>query len=701
MTKSSDNRTRRAAMTFIAFAIAPLAMAQAQPVTPLPTTIENFFLRGTQPLHLEPDNEIVPASEDCAFCHANAAPIYDEWRGTLMAQAARDPVFYACLDIVEHDAPGAGDACIRCHAPKAWLEGRSTPTNGAAITAQDRDGITCNFCHRLVDPFDSNYSATELDAFVLNDLGSDRPVQSFDLGTPSQPGFGGSGSYVIDPFDRRRGPFPVATEGNNPPNAAFCNDFHWAVTYPKCESDFGTPDGCPTFESPFHRSSELCATCHDVSFPHVSYNAQGQAVFNGSGVAHPDGNKYNMAPEQRTFSEWLKSEFAQPGGVDMGGRFGAEGQLSVSSCQDCHMPRRSAQPCISPSVRPDVPNHSFFGAATWVLDAIALHYGPEGPIAGFPLFPDSQEFCEGDIHEFCGETAQAVRNSGSRNRQFLTRAADLEAYVDDEHTPGESTLRIRVINQTGHKLPTGYIEGRRIFLTVEYFDCSGSEEPIAVFGQYDAATATLDHSTTKVYHAEMGPDEGIAAAVNLPAAPSAHSAFAVKRFYDNRIPPRGFNNAEFSAIQAQPVGYDYADGQYWDDTWFQIPQGAVAARVSLYYQQTTREYIEFLRDNNPQAQSNPTNRGELAYALWTAAGKSAPVLMARLGADAPFDLNDLPGGGDTNCDGLVNADDIPAFVDALLGLTKSRHVLRAADLDRIDGPDGADIQIFVNLLLGN
>lgn len=674
------------------FCVASLSLADD--VIPLPTNIENFYIRGTQPNSFEPFNELTIATNECSGCHSQTSPIFDEWRGSLMAQAARDPVFYACLDIVEHDAPGAGDACIRCHVPKAWLEGRSTPTNGANISREDRDGITCHFCHRLVDPFDPNYTATPLDELILLGLGEDRPIPSMDLGNPPTPGVGGTASYVVDPFDRRRGPFPLVESGTPSPPAVNCDtSFHYVFTYGKCEDDFGSPDGCRTFESPLHRKSELCATCHDVSFPHVSYNAQGQAVFNGTGVHHPDGNKYNMAAEQRTYSEWWKSAFAQPGGVDMGGRFGAPGQNNVSSCQDCHMARHDSKGCqfdLNPS-RPDIPQHTFFGASTWVLDAIAKHYGPEGPLEGFPPI---DEFGP----DFYTDTVNALAAAKQRNAEFLTRAADLEVALDDTHSPGETQLRVRVVNQTGHKLPTGYFEGRRIFLTVEYFDCDNPDAPFVVFGGYNEETAELDSATTKVYHAEGGPDEGLAAAVNLPAAPSSHSAFAVKIYYDNRIPPRGFTNAGFQAIQAAPVDYVYEDGQYWDDTYYPIPTGAAGARVTLHYQQTTKEYIEFLRDKNPHAATNPTNRGALAYALWEYAGKSRPVLMAEVGGGG--ELFDVTIPGDTDCDRAVTSLDIPAFIDALLGLPVKPHIYKAADMDGLDGPDGKDIQLFVEALLG-
>ena len=60
-------------------------------------------------------------------------------------------------------------------------------------------------------------------------------------------------------------------------------------------------------------------------------------------------------------------------------------------------------------------------------------------------------------------------------------------------------------------------------------------------------------------------------------------------YLDNRIPPRGFTNAAFTAIQSPPIGYGYADGQYADTTAYHLPPGSVRVEVSLNYQSTSKE----------------------------------------------------------------------------------------------------------------
>jgi hypothetical protein len=653
----------RACFLYLALFSCLAGLPAAAQELPLATNLLNFRMKGTQPGGLTTS---LAASSLCAGCHGNTSPIFNDWTGSLMAQAARDPIFYACLDIAEADAPGSGDLCIRCHVPKAWLEGRSTPTSGSAITAADRDGINCAFCHRLVDPYNTLGDAPPADASILAALGANSPVQCMDRGSPSLPGNNGNGSYVVDPDDQRRGPFPLPPDTMTPPvwPEADCLLYH---------------DPVPTFESPFHRRSDICATCHDVSLPHFNYNMAGTAlVFNGTGVQHPTSNKYDMTPVERTYSEWLRSEFAQGLGVDMNGRFGGPGQTYVSSCQDCHMPFADAQGCfLVASTRPDLPHHTLSGAATWVLDAIGQQYGPSG------------------TGELTAAKVSQLSANKARNIDMLQRAADLSAVLDDSQTPGIKQLRVRVTNQTGHKLPSGYPEGRRVWLTVQFFACDDYTNPMHQYGAYDPATAVLDDASTKVYEMKAGMDDDLAAALNRTAGPSHHFVLTNKIYKDNRIPPRGFDNDRFAAVQAAPVASSYANGQYWDDTFFNIPAYAVGARVILYYQSTSREYIEFLRDRNPFP-GDPNNRGMIAYNLWVANGKGAPVPMATLGSPT---LLDVELKGDMDGDRRVLPGDIPDFVSVLLGELTAPRLICAADVDDSGAADSGDIPGLISRLL--
>jgi hypothetical protein len=159
-----------------------------------------------------------------------------------------------------------------------------------------------------------------------------------------------------------------------------------------------------------------------------------------------------------------------------------------------------------------------------------------------------------------------------------------------------------------------------MWLNVKFFDAGG--QLVEERGAYDAATATLQAHDTKVYEGKIGVDAAVSSLSGVPEGPSFHFALNNKWYFDNRIPPRGFTNAGFEAVQAQPVGYSYEDGQYWDDTEFQAPMTAERVEARLYFQTTSKEYIEFLRDENVT-----NGAGQTAYDQWVATGRSAPVEM--------------------------------------------------------------------------
>ena len=70
------------------------------------------------------------------------------------------------------------------------------------------------------------------------------------------------------------------------------------------------------------------------------------------------------------------------------------------------------------------------------------------------------------------------------------------------------------------------------------------------------------------------------------------------------------------------MGYSYADGQYWDDTEYVMPSTVRSVEATLYYQTTSKEYIEFLQSENVT-----DTLGNWVYNLWNSHGKGAPELM--------------------------------------------------------------------------
>src|SRR5690606_4855813 len=98
----------------------------------------------------------------CMACHSNYNPDIEpgfNWQGSMMAQAARDFLFWPAMAVAGQDSqwatgrPVAMDLCLRCHMPGGWLAGRSEPVNATAMTGPDFDGVQCDMCHRMYDPF--------------------------------------------------------------------------------------------------------------------------------------------------------------------------------------------------------------------------------------------------------------------------------------------------------------------------------------------------------------------------------------------------------------------------------------------------------------------------------------------------------------------------------------------------------------------
>lgn len=372
----------------------------------------------------------------------------------------------------------------------------------------------------------------------------------------------GNGQFITDPSPLMRGPYDDAVASHE------------------------------TVYSPFHRSAAMCGICHDVSSPVFERTGDYDYAPTAFDEEHPNMDIRDMIPVERTYSEWSRSEYASAG-VYAPQFAGDKPDGIVSNCQDCHMRDVTAKGCNEPGAptRGDLALHDMTGGNTFVPDIIAQYY------------PDEVD---------AGQLAAAK----ARATSMLQKAATLQL------TPEDFGVSVRVINETGHKLPSGYPEGRRVWLNVQAYDGLGAL--VYESGEYDFDTAVLTHDDdAKVYEILPGLSPALAAALGQPEGKSFHFVLSDTVFFDNRIPPRGFTNAEFIEIQSPPVAYEYADGQYWDDTEYRLPDTADSVYVTLYYQTTTKEYIEFLRDAN-----HTNSAGQDLYNAWVAQGKAPPVVIA-------------------------------------------------------------------------
>ena len=608
-----------------AFAWAPLAVKD-DPLVRMP---------GTQPgqVMLEGPNR-------CLNCHAGYNTAVEpgfNWHGSMMAHSARDFLFYACLTVAAQDSiwavgtPNAVDICERCHFPKGWLEGRSDPPNASAMIGDDFDGVQCDFCHRSWDPFyettyqgtlegadwiedwdETNASDTPSDAAAYQSYVEDATLASsinlFNGGPfftddlpPTDYTESASGQYYVSPNSDKRASFADAAARHK-------------MLY-----------------SRYHKSKYFCATCHDVSNPVLANAGLSDLVDDGSGkLITEQYAAHRYFHVERTFSEFMLSAYGQPGGAATNQDFRDQGATDigwVTKCQDCHMrdvvgraadkngaPIRSDESIEHPNS--GQPLHDMTGGNVWVSTVLASTVPGS---ANYDSFND-QQLNQGpaaltlDLSQGQGIYPEALLAGANRARQQLRLAATIKDLAYDRAT-GELTFKIQ--NNTGHKLISGFPEGRRMFVNVKTY-AAGSL--ILEINPYDAAAGTLkglsyDYLGQGLPDPQpLGANEAFVDELVYEMKPSSsltgeaktfHFALADGRHKDNRIPPKGFEIASAGARLSVPVSDGVEDPQYftdleyaggYDDVRLQIGADADHVAVTLYYQTTSREYIEFLRD---------------------------------------------------------------------------------------------------------
>jgi uncharacterized repeat protein (TIGR01451 family) len=541
----------------------------AVPRSVLTTTVEDFSFPGTQPGEL---NLSLQTALDCDQCHSE--PIYDRWRGSMMGQAGRDPLMWAALHVANVDAPNAGEYCLRCHTPKGWFEGRSHPPDGSALQGEDiNSGVACALCHRMVDTVPSESDeAKDLDADIREALSN-----------PIPDGFIGSGSMILDPDDNRRGPFSF-----DPPNP-----YHSSY-----QTDFLAQTGEAVTRSSF------CGTCHNVYNPVLSWD-EGESRYwpNEMDTAPPAYSGETLFPIETTFDEWLYSDFAQ-GGIYAPQFAGQKADGIVETCQDCHMPRvtgTAADAAFNPVYRDCLtsgclPEHTFAGGNAWV--PLLLQN---------PAWRLTSELDGAYLDE-------TVRQAES----MLQRAATISVTLTTTDTGKLAT--VMVVNHSGHKLPTGYPEGRQMWVHLVAYDAM--RNVVYESGAYDWTHGVLVRDPEiKVYEAKQGISPDLAAVLGKQAGESFHFVLNNMVVKDNRIPPQGYTVANFDKPGLRPVGAAYADDQHWDQTTYLLPAETELVSATLYYQTASKEYIDFLR-------SHGGVDGLTLGTLWEGS-KSPPVAMTR------------------------------------------------------------------------
>ena len=658
----------------IALAFSSAAFAQS-----VPTDIQ---LPGTQPGQVGELQSVV----DCTTCHGgydqSVEPVH-HWHGSMMAQAARDPLFWATVAVAEQDFPGSGDFCIRCHSPGGWLGGRSTPTDGSALAGKDAEGVSCDVCHQLTDPSGLDHAGVQVAPFLAHDEGT----------LPA--GYYGSSMLVLSPNGATQfGPYATSM-----PQHAMV-------------------------QSAFHRRSDLCGSCHDVSNPAVGDLAPGH----GAQVPLADGSfsgvpgtpvdtkaafqnfPFAYGSVERTFSEHaagllsktrvadfpnLPSELRQGAILDAyqaaiaGGPQGdyADGTMRLFSCQTCHMPPvqgKGAKQNGAP-LRSDLPLHDITGGNAWVPEAIKHLDGKGGLVLGGGLTAAEEAALDAGVQ-------RAVAN--------LQSAAALEV---DGNT-------VRIVNLTGHKLITGFPEGRRLWVNVRWKDAGGGLlREDGAYGDLEVqhqgspltvrALLDLEDPNGHVIEAHLGITQAWAAKLvglgwdaslvldydRLTGAPewtlgqlaqsppgTVHETFHFVLndtiVSDNRIPPYGYDYDEALVRSALPVPVnqfgDPGPGgtfEHWADIALSPPVGAASAEIDLFYQTTSWEYVQFLSLADTNASAHLAEAPDDLLDAWLNTGMSEPVVMASATWFPDCNGNGIPDAVDvgTGASADCNQNDVP------------------------------------------
>lgn len=493
-------------------------------------------------------NTLQPA-EDCMMCHtfANPPELADQpfvtptaWLGGLMANSARDPVFWAGVAIADQDAPGETTDCVRCHAPRAFVAGREQSVAIDELLPDDLSGVDCDLCHRLLD--DGVTPAGNARYTIDDELAPNGDIRKR-----------GPWDYVEDPFPKHS----------------------WAA-------------------DPYMGESRTCGTCHDVTTAQTRVDADGQSL------NIPFG-------EQRTYSEWLNSSYAVAG-------------PDFKSCQGCHMPAvDDVAGCGEFVAMGDTHptggrRHDLAGANRRMVEILKTIHGD----AGDGTVPD----------DFYDLGIEAIDRT-------LAESATLEvtAPASVDLTAGISALDVTVTNNTGHKLPSGYSEGRVMWLEV-----IGRHAGAVVYasGQWVAGQGLEDDPQLRTYEAVA-----VEHATNTRFHLLRNNTWQV----DSRIPPKGL----IKNIETDPVGdrYTLQPDQTWphfDAVSYSFPPADVVdttpddpaddvmdLSVRLLYVINTPEYVEFLADENVT-----NSAGQTVADLFSALGPFDPLVLAEWSQQVPL-----------------------------------------------------------------
>ncbi|MFM9984699.1 MAG: hypothetical protein ACKVOK_05660 [Flavobacteriales bacterium] len=347
-----------------------------------------------------------------------------------------------------------------------------------------------------------------------------------------------------------------------------------------------------TPEQSFHiKDSKLCAACHSLVTPTVDMD----------GI--PTGGEF---VEQATWHEWLNSSYP----------------AMEISCQKCHMPDLGEQ-AVKLAAGYDTPPRTPF----------SLHTLAGGNVTMLKMMRDNNE----ELGIFAND-AQFNETINATIDNLQQQSLLLEV-TEINRTPDTIYVDVKLVNSTGHKLPSGYPARRMtLVLTAEdalsnsFFQSGGFDENQYVDGEnptfephYDIIT---DEDQVQIYEMVMGDINGDRTNVLLRA--SSH-------LKDNRLVPLGFSESGALYDTTEIVlnipdanfNHDPSEGSGSDIIHYRIPtngySGLVHLEAAVYYQSLPPVWLEGILDlETPEAN---------AFSAMYANADKAPVLMKQMQID--------------------------------------------------------------------